>query len=99
MSWTSAQAARVIVTVLLFAAAIAFVYGAAHTIIAFLFAIFFAYLIDPAVTYFQRWTKRRGSAIAVVYVILLAGLALFFALLGPRLASEATRLSNSIPDL
>ncbi len=98
MPWTSPQAARIIFTVLIFAAVLAFIYGAIHTITAFIFAIFFAYLVDPAVTRVQVWTRRRGTAIAVVYAVLLAGLSVFFVLLGSRLVSEATRLAHAFPD-
>src|SRR6185312_1360713 len=65
MSLVDARTTRVLFTVLLFALAFGFFYVAHNTLIAFLFAIFFAYLIDPAVSHLEKWTKGRGSAIAI----------------------------------
>ncbi len=46
----------VLTTIVLFLGVGAFVYGARNTLIAFLFAIFFAYLLDPAVS-----PRKEGS--------------------------------------
>jgi len=45
-----AKTSRVLFTGLLFALGIGFLYAARRTLFAFLFAIFFAYLMDPAVS-------------------------------------------------
>ena len=91
----------VLTTILLFVAVGAFVYGALSTLIAFLFAIFFAYLLDPPVSLVEkRLTKgSRGRAILVVYLGLLGLLVLWGFLVGPRLASEARSLATSLPGL
>jgi predicted PurR-regulated permease PerM len=90
---------RVVITVLLFALALGFLYVARQTLIAFLFAIFFAYLIDPAVSRLEGWTRRRGLAIAIIYVILIALVSTFFFLVGPHVARQAQRLGESLPTL
>jgi predicted PurR-regulated permease PerM len=94
-----ARTARVLFTAFLFALGLAFLYVARRTLIAFLFAIFFAYLVDPAVSGIQRWTRRRGIAIAIIYVVLAGLLALFFFFVGPRIGRQAQRLSQTLPSM
>lgn len=95
-----ARTGRVLCTIIVVAAVLAFLYAARRMLIVFLFAIFFAYLIDPLVSHVQRWVKgSRGKAIAVVYVALLAVLALFLLLLGSRLMQESSRLVHQGPEL
>jgi predicted PurR-regulated permease PerM len=91
----------VLTTILLFVAVGALVYGARSTLIAFLFAIFFAYLLDPAVSFAEtRLTKgSRGRAILLVYLGLLGLLILWGFLVGPRLAKEARDLGTALPGL
>jgi predicted PurR-regulated permease PerM len=82
-------------TVLLFALVLGFLYIARRTLIAFLFAIFFAYLMEPAVSRIERWVRGRGRAIAVIYLLLLILLITFFFFVGPRIAREAQILSQA----
>ncbi len=100
MQLLDSRAARVIVTVLVFATVIAFIYAARRTLVLFLFAIFFAYLIEPLVERASAWAKvSRGKAIAIVYLVIFGGLALFLLLAGPRMAHEGSRLAHSLPNL
>jgi predicted PurR-regulated permease PerM len=90
---------RVLVTTLLFALGLGFLYIARRTLIAFLFAIFFAYLMDPAVSSLQKWTRGRGRAISVIYLLFVILLGTLFFFVGPRTAREARRLGESWPSL
>lgn len=99
MLLTDSRTARVLVTVLLFALGLGFLYVAQSTLIAFLFAIFFAYLMSPLVSNLEKILKGRGRAIAVIYAGLLALVVIFFVLMGPRVTREGARLWHSIPDL
>jgi len=94
-----ARTARVLVTVLLFALGLGFLYLAQQTLIAFLFAIFFAYLMSPLVSYLEKLLRGRGRAIAVIYMLLLGLVVLFFVSTGPRIARESARLGQSLPVL
>jgi predicted PurR-regulated permease PerM len=95
-----ARTGRVLFTILIVIAALAFVYGARHILIAFLFSIFFAYLIDPLVSWVQpRMKGSRGKAITVVYFVFVLALALAAFLVGPRLVQEAERLAKTLPDM
>jgi predicted PurR-regulated permease PerM len=93
------RTARVLVTVLLFALALGFLYVTRTTLIAFLFAIFFAYLMSPAVSRLERMLKGRGRAIAVIYALLLALVVVFFVAVGPKVTREGARLGQSLPSL
>jgi predicted PurR-regulated permease PerM len=93
------RTARVLVTVLLFALALGFLYVTRTTLIAFLFAIFFAYLMSPAVSRLERVLRGRVRAIAVIYALLLALVIVFFVLVGPKVTREGARLGQSLPSL
>jgi predicted PurR-regulated permease PerM len=94
-----ARTARVLITVLLFALGLGFLYVARQTLMAFLFAVFFAYLMSPLVSQLEKVLRGRGRAIAVIYSLLLALVVLFFVSMGPRIARESARLSQSLPSL
>jgi predicted PurR-regulated permease PerM len=96
---TDSRTARVLITVLLFALGLGFLYVARATLIAFLFAIFFAYLISPLVNHLERLLKGRGRAIAVIYALLIALVVIFFVLVGPRVTRQGARLGQSLPAL
>ncbi len=97
MLLTDSRTARSLVTVLLFALGLGFLYVARATLIAFLFAIFFAYLMSPLVNHLERWTRRRGLAIAIIYTFLLALVVVFFVAVGPKVTREGTRLGQALP--
>jgi len=95
LSLIDTRTTRVLFTVLLFALVLGFLYIARRTLIAFLFAIFFAYLVDPAVSRIEKWVRSRGRAIAVIYLLLVILLVTFFFFVGPRIAREAQILSEA----
>jgi predicted PurR-regulated permease PerM len=94
-----ARTARVIVTALLFALGLGFLYVTRDTLIAFLFAIFFAYLMSPLVANLEKVLKGRSRAIAVIYTLLLALVVVFFVIVGPKVTREAARLGQALPGL
>src|SRR5215467_760250 len=99
MALIDSRTTRILFTVLVFALAFAFLYVARRTLIAFLFAVFFAYLVDPAVSRVEKWTKSRGSAIAIIYVLIILFLGIFFFLVGPKIGHDTQRLTQSLPSL
>lgn len=99
MALIDTRTARVLLTTLFFALGLGFVYIARRTLIAFLFAIFFAYLVDPAVFRLQKWTRSRGRAIAVIYLLFVISVGTLFFFVGPRTAREARRLGETWPTL
>jgi predicted PurR-regulated permease PerM len=96
---TDTRTARVLVTVLLFALGLGFLYVARVTLIAFLFAIFFAYLMSPLVNHLERLLRGRGRAIALIYTCLLAVVVIFFVEVGPKVTAEGARFGRSLPTM
>ncbi len=86
-------------TAFLFAVGLGFLYAARRTLILFLFAILFAYLINPAVGRLEKLVRSRGWAITIIYLLLLIGLGVFGFLVGPRIARQSERLGASLPGL
>lgn len=99
MPLADGRTARVLITVLLFALGLGFLYVARQTLIAFLFAIFFAYLMSPLVNSLEKLLHGRVRAIAVIYLLLLGLLIVFFVSMGPRIGRESARLGQSLPAL
>ncbi len=94
------RAIRVILTALAFAAVLYFIYAVRKTLILLLFALLFAYLLEPVVQRLQpRIGGRRGVAILIVYIAVFCVLAVVGVALGPRIASEGQRLGQSLPSL
>jgi predicted PurR-regulated permease PerM len=82
-----------------FAVGFAFLYVARKTLIAFLFAVFFAYLVDPAVSRVEKWTRSRAGAISVIYLLIVVALGTLFFFIGPRIGHEVQKLTESMPSL
>ncbi|HTR24952.1 MAG TPA: AI-2E family transporter [Terriglobales bacterium] len=99
LSLLDSRTSRVVFTLLLFALALGFLYAARRTLILFLFAIFFAYLINPAVARLDKFVRGRTRAIALIYLLLLVAVGLFFMLAGPRITRQGARLGQSLPSL
>lgn len=91
------RTARVLFTILLFALGLGFLYAARQTLILFLFAIFFAYLVNPAILRLEKVMHGRGRAIGVIYLLLLTALTLFVFFVGPRITRQAARLGEAMP--
>ena len=84
---------------LLFALGMGFLYVARQTLMAFLFAIFFAYLMSPVVSHLEKLVRGRVLAIAIIYLLMLGLVVLFFVSMGPRIGRESARLGQSLPAL
>jgi predicted PurR-regulated permease PerM len=80
-----------------------FIYGARRILIVFLFAVLFAYLLDPWYRWFSDASSlSRGSrslAILQVYVLLLLIISGVISGIGPRVADEGRKLAAALPGL
>jgi predicted PurR-regulated permease PerM len=93
------RTAQVLLTALVFGLGLLFLYSAWRAIIAFLFAVFFAYLLEAPVSRLQNWFRgSRGAAIAVVYLVFAGVLVVTLSLLGPPVAQEAQKLTQHAPE-
>ena len=82
----------------MFALGLLFLYVAWRALLAFLFAIFFAYLLEAPVARLQRLLRgSRAAAVAVVYLFFVALLVFVFAMAGPPVAKEAQQLRQQAP--
>ena len=99
MTLFDSRTSRVVFTLLLFALGLGFLYAARRTLILFLFAIFFAYLVNPAVAHIARVVHGRTRAVAMIYLLLVFAVSLFFVLAGPRISRQGSRLGQSLPSL
>ena len=103
MAFPDRRTADVLLTILLFAAVLAVVYLARGVIIIFVFAILFAYLIDPVVRFLQRhslfFKNLRGPHVLEAYLALLVLIALLVHGLAPGLPGKAGKLFLRVPAL
>jgi predicted PurR-regulated permease PerM len=94
------RTAQALFTALTFGLVLLFLYAAWRAIIAFLFAIFFAYLMEAPVSRLEKWFRgSRAAAIAATYAIFIGGLVLLFVLVGPSVMDEVQKLSHQAPAL
>jgi len=96
------RTARILATICVFVAVAAFLYGVRDTLVLFLFAVFFGYLLDPLVTRIQASPLARHSrplAIAETYVLVAGGLGLLVYFFGPQLVKDTRSLLQSLPNL
>jgi|SRR6516225_9302039 len=103
MSMFDRRTAKVLLTILAFALALAIVYIARTVFIVFAFAILFAYLIDPIVRFLQRhslfFKNLRGPHILEAYLGLLILIAVAIHGMDPGFFRQAGRLIRGFPAL
>ena len=94
------KTAQALLTVLVFGLILMFLYVAWRALLTFLFAIFFAYILEGPVARLQIWLRgSRAGAIAVVYLLFAALMIITLSLLGPPVMDEATKLMQQAPEL
>jgi predicted PurR-regulated permease PerM len=92
------KTAQVLMTATLFALGALFLYAAWRVIIAFLFAIFLAYLLESPVSRLARLLRgSRSAAIAVIYLLMLTLIAVLLVRAVPAVMQEAGQLKQQAP--
>lgn len=91
------KVARSLFTALTFVAVFAFLHGAQQTLTLFLFAILFAYLVDPVVRLLEKLLRGRIRAIVAFYVLFLGAMSVLGIYLGPVVVDEGRSLLTSLP--
>ena len=103
MSFFDRRTANVLGTIVLFGLIAGFIFAARRILVVFLFAVLFAYLLEPLVSLVQHRSRlSRGSrwlAILQVYLILLLIISGVFLGLGPRIADEGRTFAAALPGL
>ena len=98
----NARAASVAWTVGLVAIGFCAVYAIRKTLLIFVLALLFAYMIAPLVGLIERHMWRRiprGASVFVAALVVFGLLALMVALVAPSLAEEARKLAAQLPGL
>ncbi len=96
------RAARAAWTVFLLALLIAAAYAIRETLVVFVIALLFGYLLMPLVDLVARFTPQRVSfsiALGIVYLFLVAAILGVALTIGSRLVNEANNLALRLPDL
>lgn len=100
MLGVDARTFRVAWTVFLFALLMATLYAIRETLILLAVAIFVAYMLAPLVDLVERFMpKRRGFALAVVYIALVGVLVTAGVTLGSQIVEEASSFFGHLPAL
>jgi predicted PurR-regulated permease PerM len=103
MAFPQRRTLDILLTALLFCVVCAAVYSARRIILVFIFAIFFAYLIDPVVKFLQRhslfFKNLRGPAVVEVYLAFVILIALAGYRFAPGVARNTTKLLDNTPAL
>src|SRR5262249_30830185 len=103
MAFPDRRTANVVLTTLLIAGVCAALYCARRILLIFIFAMLFAYLIDPVVKFLQRhslfFKSLRGPAVVEVYVSIVILLALLGYSFAPGLARNTTKFMDQVPTL
>lgn len=97
-----ARAARATWTVILVLLVCAIVYLIRRTLLIFVLSLLLAYLLLPVVDLIDRrlpFQRRRGLALAIVYVVLMGLLVAGAGSIGARVAEQAGALAKRVPDL
>jgi predicted PurR-regulated permease PerM len=101
MSFPDRRTTNVLLTIAFFLSLCGIIYSARRVLLVFVFAVFFAYLINPVVKFMQThslfFRNLRGPAVVEVYVALvLLTVALGFAS-APRIATSTAKLADEVP--
>src|ERR1051326_5605869 len=100
MGFFDRRTVSVLLTILAFAGVLALVWVARLPVIAFIFALFFAQLLDPVVVRFQSWLRvSRGKAVGATYLAIFLGLLIFGFTVGPGILHQGQTLSETLPSL
>ncbi len=94
-----AKTARVLFTALIFLSFLAFLRSTQETLTLFLFAVLFAYLVEPVVSYLQKPLRGRMKAIAVFYILFAGALLCLGFFVGPYIVDEGRSLMGNLPAL
>ena len=103
MAFPERRAVDILLTILFFAMVCVAAYSARRIILIFVFAVFFAYLINPLVKFLQRhslfFRNLRGPAVVEVYVGFVILMALLGYKLAPGLGRNAAKLLDEVPSV
>lgn len=98
----STRAARITWTVIVVFAIVALIYRIRETVLLFMAALFFAYVLWPAVNFIESKTPRwlgRTVALGIVYLLFIGILVVVALTVGSRLVEQGTAFAERVPEL
>ena len=96
------RTAKIVWTVFIVALALFFVYSIRQTLLVVTFAIFFSYLVYPAIAWAERRAPPaipRTAIIGAVFLLVVIVIVVAGGALGSQIADEASKLSEQLPRL
>jgi predicted PurR-regulated permease PerM len=93
------QTLSVLSTILIVAAVLWLLWAARLPVLVFLFAMFFAYLLEPAVKWVAKHVGGRGRAVLVIYMALVGVIAGGIAIAAPRIARDVPAIAKTLPEI
>jgi predicted PurR-regulated permease PerM len=103
MAFPERRTADVLLTILLFVFVCGAIYSARRILLIFVFAILFAYLINPLVKFLERRSflvrNLRGGAVVEVYVVFVILIAFILHGFAPGVARNTVKVVDEIPVL
>lgn len=96
------RTAKIVWTVFLVALTLFFAYSVRQALLVVTFAIFFSYLVYPAIAWAQKHAPPsvpRTALIGTVFLLVFIVIALVATVLGSQIADEASKLSAQLPRL
>ena len=103
MPFPERRTTDVLLTILFFVVLCAAIYGARRIILIFVFAMFFAYLMNPVVKFLQQhslfFRNLRGPVVVEVYVALVILIAVMGYTFAPGVARNTVKFVDEVPVL
>jgi predicted PurR-regulated permease PerM len=100
MAFLDRRTVSVLCTILSFAVVLSLLWLARLPVIAFIFALFFAQLLEPVVARLEsRLGFRRGRAVAITYLAIVLALVIFAITVGPIIWQQGQKLAETLPGL
>lgn len=101
MSFPDRRTTDILLTVAFFVLVCAIIYSARRILLIFVFAVFFAYLINPIVKFMQThslfFRNMRGPAVVEVYIALVLLIGAVGYAFAPRIATNTAKLLDEVP--
>src|SRR5436190_23349482 len=90
----------ILLTIIIIGGGLLLTYAARRPLLAVVFSVFFAYLLEPVVEWFQRrFRGSRAMGIIATYLVLVCAVSIFLFVAGPKIAQELGKLAVQVPEV
>lgn len=95
--WPASRRFRIVIVILAVLAVAAFILRVRGVLSPFILGAVITYILEPPVSGLERWGLPRGLAIILIYLLVIAAIALTVAWLVPAALAELNGLAQSLP--